>query len=355
VAIDTQTGLIARYRVKGRDVLAPRAFCPEILQDTPDPWAFGQTRWDAVIGKFQLADAEENARFSGLSEDVAPSPVRVIEEGDIRTVVEAVLVFRHSFICQRYLIPKHGSELGIETRVCWNEKDSMLKLNLPFSASVQEFCGQTAYGTQPFRIDGTESCAQQWVAVSLTGDTVVTCINDGIYASDCRERELRLTLLRSPSYAGMPFGNNPLIVQSDRFSPRQEQGEHVFRFWLNTGPAAERLPAVDLEAQLKHEPPFVMPFSPAGSGSPLPPAIRFGNPGVRLAAMKRAEDNDDLILRVFNPSEAPVESDVTIPPRGVSGHIELGPFEIQTLRLSRERSTVLRVNLLEDRLEGDAR
>jgi alpha-mannosidase len=87
----------------------------------------------------------------------------------------------------------------------------------------------------------------------------------------------------------------------------------------------------------------------------LPPAIRFGNPGVRLAAMKRAEDNDDLILRVFNPSEAPVESDVTIPPRGVSGHIELGPFEIQTLRLSRERSTVLRVNLLEDRLEGDAR
>jgi hypothetical protein len=32
----------------------------------------------------------------------------------------------------RYKLPKQGSEVEIEARVHWNEKDRMLKLSLPF-------------------------------------------------------------------------------------------------------------------------------------------------------------------------------------------------------------------------------
>jgi len=66
-------------------------------------------------------DATVNPNSGGAG---LPS-VRVIEDGDIRTVIEAVLGYQDSSLCLRYLIPKAGTEIGIEIRVDWGEQDTI--------------------------------------------------------------------------------------------------------------------------------------------------------------------------------------------------------------------------------------
>jgi alpha-mannosidase len=88
------------------------------------------------------------AALAQLKAEVLP-PVRVIEDGPVRTVVEAVFAFGRSTLVLRYLLPKHGTEVGIEMRVHWSEPDAMLKLALPTTLAGMQVLSQVAYGVEP--------------------------------------------------------------------------------------------------------------------------------------------------------------------------------------------------------------
>ncbi|NLC55793.1 MAG: alpha-mannosidase, partial [Armatimonadetes bacterium] len=255
VVINTHTGLVDRYRVRGVDCVEPGAFAPVVLRDDEDPWGMRVRRFDQVEGAFTLMSPEESTRFSGVTAGTLPS-VRVVEDGAVRSVVEAVLRYGNSFICQRYKLPKEGTEIEVETRVHWNEKDRLLKLVIPTPFAEGAYLGQVAYGTDALPANGDEAVAQKWVAcVCRQRDLALTCINDGVYGSDYHQGRLRLTLLRSPAYSGHPIGDRPVVPQ-DRYTPRIDQGERLFRFWINAGPAAARLAVVDREALAHNEKPF---------------------------------------------------------------------------------------------------
>ena len=188
--------------------------------------------------------------------------MRVIEDGEVRTVIEAVFHYGDSFICQHYKLPKHGTEIEIQVRVHWSEKSKMLKLVLPTPFTDAACRGQVAYGTADLPVNGTEAVAQKWTAVvSAQADAALTCINHGCYGLDCRDGALRLSLLRSPAYTCHPIPDRPLLCQ-DRYSPRIDQGERLFVFHLNAGPAAERLAQVDREALAYNEAPLPLSFLP---------------------------------------------------------------------------------------------
>jgi alpha-mannosidase len=107
VLINIHTGLMDRYRVGGADYLEGNAFNPLVIQDNPDPWGMRVRSFRQVIGGFELLSQEENLAFSGVVRPELPA-VRVIEDGAVRTVVEAVLGYRGSRICIRYKLPKRG-------------------------------------------------------------------------------------------------------------------------------------------------------------------------------------------------------------------------------------------------------
>ncbi len=235
VAVNCATGLLDRYAVHGVEMLHPGACQPLVLADDDDPWRMTSRRYDTVLGAFQLMSPAEGTAFSGVTEAQLES-VRVIEEGEVRTVLEAVFAYGHSAICQRYLIPKHGTEVEIQLRVFWWEKSKMLKLALPTRFAGGTYYGQVAYGVEQLPADGNEVVAQQWVAVvAVDGGQSLSCINNGTYGSDFRDGVLRLSLLRSAGYAGHPIFDRPIMPQ-DRFSPRIDQGERCFTFRLNASP-----------------------------------------------------------------------------------------------------------------------
>ena len=209
----------------------------------------------------------------------------------------------------------------------WNEKDRMLKLSVPTLLRDARYRGQVAAGVAELPEDGNEAVAQQWVAlVSERDDLAFTAVNDGIHGSDCARGELRLSLLRAPAYAGHPTGPSCPIVKQDRFTPRIDQGEHLFRFWFDAGPARARLEAVDREALVRNAPPMALCFFPPGEGAKPAAGVILSDPVVQLLAFKLAEDSDDLILRLFEPTGRARTTTVALPCFGAKTSAKLGGF-----------------------------
>jgi alpha-mannosidase len=348
VRINTATGLIDRYCVDGVDYLRPAAFTPLVICDNEDPWGMTVQSFREVVGEFRLMPPQSGTVYSGVTRTLLPS-VRIVEDGAVRTVVEAVLGYGASAITLRYAIPRRGAEVGIKARVHWNEKDRMLKLSLPIYLEDARFVGQVAYGRQELLTNGNEMVAQQWVAVA-NETHALTCINDGTYGSDFCDGELRLSLLRSPAYSGHPIGARDIVPQ-DRYTPRIDQGERLFHFWLNAGAQKERLASVDREALVNNQPPFALSFFPHGAGQLPLPGVLLSDPAVVLTAFKQSEDGKAFILRLFEPTGAARRTAVSLPAWRLEYEVTLRPFEIKTLRLDLGSYSVTEVDLMESAVE----
>ena len=143
---------------------------PVVLGYSDDPWIIvGAPRFDDELGRFTLMSPEAGTAFSGVRQGVLPS-VRVIEDGAVRTVIEAVLEYHESRLCLHYKLPKQGTELEIQARVHWNEKSQMLKLVLPTTFTGAACRGQTAYGVADLPANGDEAVAQKWLAAVSAPD-----------------------------------------------------------------------------------------------------------------------------------------------------------------------------------------
>jgi alpha-mannosidase len=137
-------------------------------------------------------------------------------------------------------------------------------------------------------------------------------------------------------------------LPTDRYSPRQDQGERIFHFWLQAGPLQSRLEAVDREALAHNEAPMALSFFPSGAGAEIGPLAVLTDPVVQLTALKPAETSQDLILRLFEPTGTPRATRIRLPWAGLDIPIELGAFEIATLKVDWQAKRWQRVNLIEE-------
>jgi alpha-mannosidase len=349
VDIDGRTGLIAGYRVNGVSYLDAGALRPMVMRDSADPWGMKVTGFRDRAGEFSLMSERETAALAGVSA-AGLAPVRVIEDGPIRTVVEAVLAYGRSTLRLRYALPRDGTEFEVEARVHWSETDAMLKLSLPTGMARMRVRSQVAFGVECHTREGEELLGQQWLAcVSPDEARALTVVTDATYGFDFAGSELRLSCVRSPAHAGHPVDDDTPIVRQDRVEPRTDQGEHVYRFWLNGGPAAERLGAIDREATVHHEAPMALVAFPPGGGRAAVPGVTLSDGNVGMPAMKMAEDGRRLIVRLFEPTGARRSTILAIPALGVTAAVALSPFEVRTLAVDLATGEVYRADLLEHR------
>lgn len=347
-SVNARTGLLDLYRVGGADLLAPGAFAPLVIRDDADPWGMKVVRFRSLEGSFVPAAPEEAARFAGLRSG-ALAPVRVIEDGEVRTVVEAILAHGASRLVLRHKIPKRGTEIEIEVRVFWAERDTMLKLGLAPKLRQARFLGQVAFGADELPSNGDEAVAQKWLALVSDADgAALTVVNDGVYGSDWNGAELRLSLLRSPAYAADTW-EGQLAVARDRFVPRQDTGERGFRFWLNGGPAAERLERIGREALVHNEAPYALAYFPPGGRGRKRAGLVVEGEAVEVPAFKRSEDGRDAVVRLFEPTGKPRRVVVKVPALGARTAARLGGFEVRTLRVDRRTGRFAETDLLERR------
>jgi alpha-mannosidase len=351
VVVNPETGFIDAYRINGIDFLKSNSFRLMVMEDDADPWGMRVRAFRDEKGVFRQMNPDKSAGFAGVSGSNL-EPVRIIEDGPVRTIVEALFEYEHSFACMRYKIPKQSSEVEAEIRVYWNEKDAMLKLSIPTVFKGGRCLGQVAYGVEEYERLGEELPAQKWVGViSEDGKHGLTVTNDGTYGFDFAKGELRMSLLRSAAYAGHPVEGKKHIVPQDRFTPRIDQGEHAFRFWLQGGNASERLERIDREALVKNEQPMALVCYPQGKGDKPLPSISLSDDVVQMTALKMAEENDWIIIRLFNPTGEERQTEVRIPCFNLTIPVSLSRYEIKTLSVDRETRKVFEVDLRERRMD----
>jgi alpha-mannosidase len=349
VAINVRTGLIDSLKVAGKEYLARPACRALVMADDEDPWGMRGQSFRSEVGSFELMAAKRGSSVSGVNPDVLLPSVRVIEDGAVRTVVEAVYAYGDSFLVQQFKLPKQGTEVEVFLRVHWNEKDRFLKLSLPLR-NTEHYVGQVAFGVSPLREDGRECVAQKWVAVTRRDGAAVTVVNEGSYGSDFKDGELRLSLLRSPAYSAHPIGDRATVPQ-DRYSPRIDQGERTFRFWIKAGDGAERLAAVDREALAHNEAPMALSFFPSGAVATRPkPLVVLGDPVVQLVAAKPAEQGRGIILRLYNPTPQRRTTVLKLPLTAERHRLSFGPHEVRSIRLGPQRGRWTEVDLIERRV-----
>jgi alpha-mannosidase len=286
----------------------------------------------------------EAAGFASV-EDGNFEPLRIVEDGPVRTVVESYLKYDRSSICITYMIPAEGSSLQIGVRAYWNQPDRMLKLDIPAAFPVESYMGQTACGTQELATDGSECVAHKWVAaVSDDGKAAVSVINDCIYGSSFEDGKIRLTLLRSPAYSGHPFGDKP-IIEDDRYTPRMDMGERNFSFRIDFGTFHEVLKGIDRRALEFNEKPMVLTAYPSGEGQKPGKLIEMEGEDVILQAFKKAEDGEGFIMRLYNGAD--VIRAVILRSRllGFEEEVKVGAFEIATYRI--KGGEIVKNNLVE--------
>ena len=352
VEINMKTGLVDSFKVGGKDVLGKNSLAPLAIKDDENSWAHKEKSFRNVAGEFTLMNADEAAKFSGIIDGSRPHPVRIIEEGDVRVIVEALFKYAHSFIARRYILPRRGKSFTVAEKVYWNEKMTMLKLSMK-TVKAEKFIGQTAYGSENLLINGDEMVSHKWNVVS-DGKVALSVINDGTYGSDFKDDEYRVTLLRSPGYSAgkSDFSvRKPYIMEQDRFSPFIDQGEHDYKFVIGGGDEKERLESIEREAGAFSEAPMALSFFPTGCEKSLENTIKpfasLSDNVITLAVFKKAEKSDDSVIRLFNPTAETRKTTLTLPAIDFKGEFTLGGYEIKTISMNIKTKKVKEVDLME--------
>ncbi|MGC8874852.1 MAG: glycoside hydrolase family 38 C-terminal domain-containing protein, partial [Chloroflexia bacterium] len=210
----------------------------------------------------------------------------------------------HSTLEQIYRLWNGGERLEIVSHAYWEERNTLLRALFPLRVRSHEAWFETAFGTiaRPTHRNTSWDRARFEVpglrfADLSQPDYGVSLLTDSKYGYSASGHTLGLSLLRGPTYP----------------DPFADRGEHRFTYALYPHPGDWRFGTV-AEAHALNAPlvPIVLP----GRGGNRPAAGRFiavDEKGVRLAALKPAEEGAGIILRLYEAHGCSARVRVSLP------------------------------------------
>ncbi len=379
IQLNPKTGLVDHVDIGSRKSLVkPGAFRPVLFNDLDHSWTCGDPdqidnieprgvwsqapAWTKPAARFRLATAKEAAEISPLATDkwlgnrtTAALPLRIVEDGPICTVVEAMFVCGPSVIVRNYVFGKKAGSFEIRDRVLFNHKDQMLKLDIPLGFAPSESISEAPYSAvrrKPTR-RYEEHTNQRWV-VARGVDGYVAALTTGSCAHNLTQSHLCLNILRSPAYASMRI--TPGDVWGDhRFLPRHDQGEHEvgFRFLFGRRFVEHE---VSQAATAFNSAPYYQVFYPDGRTQRaaalrnIAHTVQLDRSNVQITALKKAEKGNGLIVRLQEVDGRATEIGVRV--HGFRKRIKttIGAYGLKSLRLTKNRGQLScrEVNLVEN-------
>jgi alpha-mannosidase len=305
----------------GREVLSGPGNRLAVYEDHGDAWDFAMDYFEQTPEYFELVSAE------------------ALTDGP-RAIVRQTYRYGASTLTQDVVLTAGSRRLDFVTRADWRESDRMLRSAFPAAVSASEVTCEIQFGhvKRPTHSNTTwdmakfEICAHKWIDVSDRGYGLAL-LNDCKYGHRVHGATIDLDLLRSPGYP----------------DPVADRGEHTFTYslWPHAG---DHLAGGVIRAGYE----LNVPLRVAAGGS-QPSLLSVSAPNVIVEAVKRAEDGEDLIVRLYEAHGAWTRTQVVLPagtrraaqvnlleeePRALEIRdgavaLELRAFEICTLRLER--------------------
>ena len=354
VTVDLTTGLIDSVKVGGHEQVTPGAFAPVIFDDTAHSWVAAET-WERADNTFRLATPQETTEWLGHQrvegENRLPQkPVQIIEDGPVRTVVEAYFVDNHSFLTQRYIINKRSAVLELELDIFWAEKCKMLKLGFTPVATLDRIWAEKCYSID----DDTDSVDRpdkersfQHFLRRTDGTNHVGVISHGTHAYHQEGNTTWLSVLRSPGYGCHQEAVSDWPRFCNRRMPYQDQGDRQARFTFVFGEDAasnESMTRKAYEYNVGLDSLVYFPTKRDAAPTTKEPFITTDQPNVILGAMKKAEGDNALILRFWEVAGEDTEFTISLDGKQYSASINA--HSLLTLKVDHD-GNVTKTNLIE--------
>lgn len=321
VHVDPKTGCITSLfdKTHSREVLAPSA-CGNLLQTFYDkPREFDAWNIDANFEdqKWDLTQAEE---------------VKLVESGRVRAVLRVVKKFQNSTFVQDITLYPKIPRVDVKMEADWREKHILLKVAFPVAVRSDSATYEIPFGAiarpttrrTPEEKAKFEVPALRWADLS-DGNYGLSVLNNSKYGYDARDNVLRLTLLRSPTYP----------------DPHADEGFHRFTYslyphvgtWKEAGTVRR-----GYELNYRLLPAAV--HSHQGSLPPVHSFVQLEPENVVLTAVKKAEDDDGLILRFYEFAGQETRVRLRLPP-GATRAFETNLMEKEVSELQLQGAEVV--------------
>jgi alpha-mannosidase len=233
------------------------------------------------------------------------SSINIIEKGPLRAALEIKRTILNSTITQRISIDYNSRRLVFDTEVDWWEKFVLLKVAFPVQVLSPTATYEIQWGDiqRPTHRNTSwdwakfEVPAHKWVDLS-EGGYGVSLLNDCKYGHDIHENVIRLTLLRSPSYP----------------DPSADQGQHQFIYSLFPHGSDWKTETIQAAYELNY--PLMSHRSSdreedhRKSTLVEEALIRVNQPNVIVETIKQAEDENGIIVRLFESQRKRCEFDM---------------------------------------------
>jgi alpha-mannosidase len=231
-----------------------------------------------------------------------PASVRIKEKGPVRVSLEVTRETEGSKFVQTVSLAAGdpGNRVEFGESIDWKTLSANLKAVIPLSASNENATYNWGIGTiqRPNANERQfEVASHRWIDLSdksgTFGTTILTNFKNG--SDKPNDNTIRLTLMRSPGI--QPPANGRPSGYSDQAN--QDWGHHEIVFGL-TGHAGDwRTAQTDWQAYRLNDP--LIAFQTEKHNGPLGKSfslVHLNNSRIRLLALKKAEESDEIILRM---------------------------------------------------------
>lgn len=229
-----------------------------------------------------------------------PASIAVTSVGPLCLQITVNRSFMHSRMTQDIRFYAHSPRIDFNTWVDWKEHQYLLKAGFPVDVHTDEAAFDIQFGNVVRKTHTNtswdrarfESCGHKWMDVSESGYGV-SLLNDCKYGHSVREGCIELTLIKS--------GIEP--------NPDTDNEEHVFTYSLYPHQGTWREADTQKEAADLNQ-----PLLAVNGGIP---GESYGFAGVKgdsvvLETVKRSEDGDGIILRLYESRNKRVNAKVSL-------------------------------------------
>jgi len=330
--VDPATGFVKLTDKQAQFEVLTGGARPVVIADASDTWSHAITRYDDEIGVF------------------APKRIHLVEHGPVKAVIRVESEYGRSTLTQDFALCQGTNRVDVAVTVDWREGHKLLKLRFPTNLHFPKATVETAYGHIEKPVGGDEVPAQSWIDMSgvIRASQAMyglSLLNDGKYSFSIKERELSMTVLRSPIYAH----HDPYVPQPDEPVVFMDQGVQRFTYSLLPHEGGWEQGGTVREAALLNQPCLALPET--YHEGPLPQKDSFlsvDQSNIIVSAVKRAEENGDLIVRAYETNKTATRATIHLPKFGRVIEADFGPCEIKTFRVPQDAARqVVECNLLE--------
>ncbi|MDE3200722.1 MAG: alpha-mannosidase [Acidobacteriota bacterium] len=266
-----------------------------ISYDNPEQWPAWNMDWDQE-------QAPPKAFVGG------PATFKIVENGPARVALQVSRETDGSKFVQTIMLSAGdaGKRVEIGNVVDWNTRESNLKAVFPLSAENRMATYNLGLGTierpnaHPKKF---EVLAHQWIDLTdesgAWGTTILTDCKNG--SDKPNDNTIRLTLIRTPGVRG---GYHDQATQ--------DLGHHEFIYGLAGHADSWKDGGTDWQGLRLNDPLVAFQTDKhAGALGHEFSLVKINNPHIRIMALKRAEDSNDVVLRMVEMDGRP-EKDVRV-------------------------------------------